>query len=1104
MAFAQFFIALAILLGLSAPVWADDPAPPPLERLDNGDYSWARQVIPVLYGRKPLGYSEIRLVGDLARASGRRTTLLALMGTDEFVDHWTDVLMDHLRVGRQGDKSQESCYSEIGGPGGRSDALARWIRDNGPASAFVGASEFNMNEVVRSSLRLDDLSPIFLAHLFALQSQPIKGNQVTEANKRSDLWAAFEAVYLHRKNECLLCHNSSFSVTGAESFWNRAHPIDGHLERYVYGARTGLDPVRLRAYFRTDVLSGSIAPWGLGGCGSFDRAATDDQEPPKEDDPAGTGKPNHPFFAGLNKPKGSIFDVEGQLRKGFDALRENGLLSRSIDAADQGYCDLCKACSGMPTNVTLTDEQKQRQDAAASVLQSSCHPCHLPGRTYPALVGINLLDELARAPSKREGCALVSPRDKERSYLWQKVQAEIEGTCSRQNERMPRPPANPLSDEDLAKLEAWIAVIPENAGCRTCQRLAERCDPVPELRVEPDQGFALMTAAGMTNRVWREALGYPLTIANYFPRSQEQGTLVKVLTETTFIGNKFSLRELLVHILTSNYFNRRAFDPASGAAYSVPLVLDPWVEADPRRPPVALDGWTPGAGAPNPDPAYTPEATPQNHRNAATESIRRYPPYTLMRSAQMALGWVEGPAFFPDNPSDLEAFEYAKAAGLYIRDSEPGFRGVDLQSLLVWEARNGRCARPQTVEKDWIDRLVEKIGRLQSAGTASVTHREALAAVKDWLIGDIQIRDGREAETIARLFGWEDTAGAMAAAGFLDTPVKLDAALTEGLRSFCGILLQTPQFQLAGTALAELSDPPHDADALEPRLRVCNGSPCSYAELCDALSPHLKRAGSQAVCPKVPGEPAVAAERSPNEILASTELDALCPPGLCYLHKLPAPCRANPARCVEKLALCDPRVDSCGGPDVATSRLKALREGAVLVAELEGATVQSGQATRKLLHAPSGRVTVAGSRLEAGDVFVLKPGQAMSVELLPDPMKAFPANAVTQKQNWTLKVDELYRIDGADAQPRIARLSPEEGLTVIVTGPALRSKTFSVKTAEHPPWSAIASDKNETWLGYGEAGPPPRPESQQLRPSTRDLEMRRQGAAARGSQSGKQ
>jgi hypothetical protein len=47
-----------------------------------------------------------------------------------------------------------------------------------------------------------------------MQDKPIDGNQTPESNKRSSIFKRFETVYLHRRNECLTCHNAFASTTG--------------------------------------------------------------------------------------------------------------------------------------------------------------------------------------------------------------------------------------------------------------------------------------------------------------------------------------------------------------------------------------------------------------------------------------------------------------------------------------------------------------------------------------------------------------------------------------------------------------------------------------------------------------------------------------------------------------------------------------------------------------------------------------------------------------------------------------------------------------------------------------------------------------------------
>src|SRR5690606_36271224 len=48
---------------------------------------------------------------------------------------------------------------------------------------------------------------------------------------------------------------------------------------------------------------------------------------------------------------------------------------------------------------------------------------------------------------------------------------------------------------------------------------------------DPDVALAYMVAAAMVEAVWREVIGTPLTIANYFPRNRESRDLLHELTD---------------------------------------------------------------------------------------------------------------------------------------------------------------------------------------------------------------------------------------------------------------------------------------------------------------------------------------------------------------------------------------------------------------------------------------------------------------------------------------------------------------------------------------------------------------------------------------------
>src|SRR5262249_13794728 len=72
----------------------------------------------------------------------------------------------------------------------------------------------------------------------------------------------------------------------------------------------------------------------------------------------------------------------------------------------------------------------------------------------------------------------------------------------------------------------------------------------------PDAAFAYMVALGAANRTWANIMGYPLLIPNNLSRNATQRDILRFLSEFTLIPSNWSLKELLVTIVASDYFNR--------------------------------------------------------------------------------------------------------------------------------------------------------------------------------------------------------------------------------------------------------------------------------------------------------------------------------------------------------------------------------------------------------------------------------------------------------------------------------------------------------------------------------------------------------------------
>jgi len=308
---------------------------------------------------------------------------------------------------------------------------------------------------------------------------------------------------------------------------------------------------------------------------------------------------------------------------------------------------------------------------------------------------------------------------------------------------------------------------------------------------DPDTALAWLVTLKMTEDVWKKTTGTGLTIANYFPRNQASSDLLYALA-SRYTQSGYSLKALLVAIVESDYFNRKPAEAGCGKQpYTYPAVFDPWVIAD---------------------------ADPARRRNGPGDAITAIDPRTLVSATAAALEWSAPPAAsrFPDYgdgcetdscqqmqgycnqfgsccnaykaactmngvmPSEQVPFE--RGVGMFLRNSERGFRGLDFQARLVWENRYGACTKPRWVMTDFIDKLVTA-----AAADPNATVGDVAAAIKDRLIGEPSIVDGAEIAALSTTFGAP-----------LDRPAS--SINTAQARELCGALLGSPQFLMAGLA----------------------------------------------------------------------------------------------------------------------------------------------------------------------------------------------------------------------------------------------------------------------------------------------------------------
>ncbi|HTL36422.1 MAG TPA: hypothetical protein VL326_24990, partial [Kofleriaceae bacterium] len=252
-----------------------------------------------------------------------------------------------------------------------------------------------------------------------------------------------------------------------------------------------------------------------------------------------------------------------------------------------------------------------------------------------------------------------------------------------------------------------------------------------------------------------------------------------------------SLKALLVAIVQSDYFNRKPAELGCGKnPYTYPAVFDPWVTSDTD----AVKRRNGPGDLVTPIDARSLVAV----TNTALEwgpppMASRFPDYgdgcdnetcSQMQSACSSFGACcnAAKACMANGMLPSEEVPFERGIGMFLRNSEAGFRGLDFQARLVWEDRYGACTRPRWVQTDFIDKVVAA-----AAAAPGATVGDVVAAIKDRLIGEPGVFDASESNALATIFGKA-----------LDQPAA--GVTADQARVLCGALLESPQFLLQGIA----------------------------------------------------------------------------------------------------------------------------------------------------------------------------------------------------------------------------------------------------------------------------------------------------------------
>ncbi len=331
----------------------------------------------------------------------------------------------------------------------------------------------------------------------------------------------------------------------------------------------------------------------------------------------------------------------------------------------------------------------------------------------------------------------------------------------------------------------------------------------------PYAGFAYLFSMNFANKLWREAMGYPLTVANNFPRNGAQRDTLEQLTDA-FVDQRYSLRYLLAEVATHPYFNQQTPDTCeTSTPYPLPAVFDPFTKSS---------------------------SNPLMRGNGVGDTLHRHSARVLIDSTAQAMWWPRSQAFgpahepneipgtncgmgtFPPCTEEPAQIGLLRDMGVFLNDSESGFNGVDFNGLLRWETTlapgmdpglGGDCTGPLAggcADADWITQLLDAA---YADGDATIA--DVAAAVKDRLLTEPILANDAERNALGDLMGLDLDA----AVGTLDR-----GTVDTATRRVVGMLVNTPQYLLAGVVSAD-QDPAND-----PRLVVAG---TSTSALCNVL-----------------------------------------------------------------------------------------------------------------------------------------------------------------------------------------------------------------------------------------------------------------------------
>jgi hypothetical protein len=312
---------------------------------------------------------------------------------------------------------------------------------------------------------------------------------------------------------------------------------------------------------------------------------------------------------------------------------------------------------------------------------------------------------------------------------------------------------------------------------------------------DADKALAYLVTMNIVEKVWKEVVGTPLTIANYFPRNAAARDQLWTLTEA-FIQSGYSNKALLSAIFASPYLNMAAPETGCGNnPYGAPRIFDPWRSAEPDE---------------------------SKRGNSISDSVQAISSRTQARAAYGALGWplVAYGSVFPNVngwgensvtvggvASGTQELQFQTETGYYLKSSQPGFRGLDFQGRLGWEDRFAQCSKlVGNTNPDVIDGLVAT-----AKVPGAVTIGDLVSVLKDRIMGEPAVTPGAEKTMIEGIFG-----------ASLNSDANALVDLSASLRKVCGAMITSPQFLLLGVQPKDGSQVPSATPAASSYQTLCS------------------------------------------------------------------------------------------------------------------------------------------------------------------------------------------------------------------------------------------------------------------------------------------